>query len=110
MVGTAPRKQAGERKSLTRLETVRQVFFAFTNRMDAYDYKTSIGLVTFGSEVTVACAVTPFFDSFREKIDGVGATGDTKLYDAIALRPTSSRRSARATPAASTSACSLRRR
>ena len=85
VVGTAPRKQAGERKSLTRLETVRQVFFAFTNRMDAYDYKTSIGLVTFGSEVTVACAVTPFFDSFREKIDGVGATGDTKLYDAIAL-------------------------
>ena len=85
VVGFKPAKQAEERKSLTRLETVRQVFFAFTNRMDAYDYKTSIGLVTFGSLVQVACAVTPIFDTFRETIDGVDTTGDTKLYDAIAL-------------------------
>ena len=77
-LSAAERRRSGA--ALSRLETVKQVFFAFGNRMKAYNYATDVGLVSFGSEVTVACAITPFFDLFREKVDDARASGDTKLY------------------------------
>ena len=49
----------------------------------AYNYATEIGLVTFGSEVNVPCALTPFFEEFKDRIEAVTAEGDTRLFDAL---------------------------
>jgi hypothetical protein len=74
-----------ESRRLTRLDTVKQLFHAFTGRMEAYDLRNQIGLVLFGSEASCACEITPFFEPFKKQVDAAHARGDTALYDALDL-------------------------
>lgn len=70
---------------LTRLTTVKQLFHAFINRSQAYDFPVQLGLITFSSEVKYVCPLTALYDEFRDHIDDVEGRGDTKLYDALNL-------------------------
>jgi ubiquitin-protein ligase len=80
---SGPHKSETSRKHLTRLETCKQLFHAFINRSLAYDYPIEIGLLEFGTKVSVTCPFTPMYETFRDKIDSVEADGDTALYDAL---------------------------
>jgi ubiquitin-protein ligase len=71
------------KRRLSRMSTVKQLFHAFINRSVAYDYPNQIGLMLFGSEVSLVCPLTPLFEQFREHVDDVQESGDTKLYDAL---------------------------
>eukprot|EP01116_Phalansterium_solitarium_P023797 TRINITY_DN851_c0_g1_i5.p2 TRINITY_DN851_c0_g1~~TRINITY_DN851_c0_g1_i5.p2 ORF type:complete len:522 (-),score=161.57 TRINITY_DN851_c0_g1_i5:965-2530(-) len=77
------RNGSGTKQRMTRLEIVKQLFNAFVNRSQAYNYPTRIGLILFGSTVNEVCKVTPLFEKFRDHIDSVNARGDTRMYDAI---------------------------
>jgi len=72
-----------ERRYLSRLEAVKQLFHAFINRSQAYDYPNEIGLLLFGSETKLVCPLSPVFEDFRDKVDEAHTSGDTRLYDAI---------------------------
>jgi hypothetical protein len=68
---------------MNRLHTVQQVFHALINRTLANDLANHIGLITFGTEVTYTCPLTPLYESFREHVDAVTTDGDTCLWDAL---------------------------
>jgi ubiquitin-protein ligase len=72
-----------ERRELCRIECVKQLFHAFVNRSQAYDYCNEIGLALFGDEVQVVCPISPVFEDFRERVDAAITSGDTRLYDAV---------------------------
>eukprot|EP01121_Diplochlamys_sp_Union-15-3_P015501 TRINITY_DN5139_c0_g2_i3.p1 TRINITY_DN5139_c0_g2~~TRINITY_DN5139_c0_g2_i3.p1 ORF type:complete len:704 (+),score=145.45 TRINITY_DN5139_c0_g2_i3:728-2839(+) len=74
---------AEEDNKLSRLQTVQQLFNAFINRSQAYDYPNQIGLILFGSEVEYVCPITPLFEVFRDHIENADARGETKLWDAV---------------------------
>jgi len=78
-----PKDAVRESRYLSRMQCVKQLFLAFANRCQAYNYATEIGLVTFGSDVQTPCPITPHFEAFKEHVQDVKATGDTKLYDAL---------------------------
>ncbi len=69
--------------SLSRLEIVKQLFHAFINRSQAYDYPIHIGLQTFATDIELRCPMTPFYENFRDTIDEVEAKGDTALFQCI---------------------------
>lgn len=79
--GPRDRKKVDPR--LTRLETVKQLFHAFINRSQAYDYPNHIGLILFNNRCKLACPLTPLFEVFRDHIDKAYANGGTNLYGAI---------------------------
>lgn len=79
--GPRDRKKVDPR--LTRLETVKQLFHAFINRSQAYDYPHQIGLILFNNKVKQACPLTPLFEVFRDHVDKAYADGGTNLYGAI---------------------------
>lgn len=72
-------------RSLTRLAVSKQVFGAFINRLIAYNYPTMVGLVSFGSSTSIAQPLTATIENFRHAIDRLEASGDTSLWDALAL-------------------------
>lgn len=78
-------KQKYKSKKLSRLDTVKQLFHAYTSRTEAYDLANQIGLILFGSSATCECEITPFFEHFKSKVDGATANGDTACYDALNL-------------------------
>eukprot|EP00118_Oscarella_pearsei_P023373 m.279389 g.279389 ORF g.279389 m.279389 type:complete len:667 (+) comp40623_c0_seq3:1198-3198(+) len=69
--------------SMSRISAVKQLFHAFANRSMAYNYPHVIGLTLFGSTVSVVSEVSELFESFKENVDVVVASGRTKLYDAV---------------------------
>eukprot|EP00930_Biecheleria_cincta_P063472 TRINITY_DN4900_c1_g1_i1.p1 TRINITY_DN4900_c1_g1~~TRINITY_DN4900_c1_g1_i1.p1 ORF type:complete len:1840 (+),score=271.72 TRINITY_DN4900_c1_g1_i1:43-5562(+) len=75
--------EPSERRHLTRIEIVKQLFGTFINRSQAYDYPNEIGLMLFGDETTMACPISPLFEDFRDKVDDAQTSGDTRLYDAV---------------------------
>lgn len=77
------KKDHEERANLNRLDTCKQLFGAFLNRAISYDMPKHVGLILFGSDIEHTCKLTPFYESFRKKIDRASACGDTKLYDAL---------------------------
>jgi len=76
---------------LSRMSVVKQLFHAFINRSQAYDFANHIGLILFGSRVDLACGLTPLYERFRNRIDEVEEEGDTKLWHAINLGATTLR-------------------
>eukprot|EP01114_Cavostelium_apophysatum_P017000 TRINITY_DN4954_c0_g2_i1.p1 TRINITY_DN4954_c0_g2~~TRINITY_DN4954_c0_g2_i1.p1 ORF type:complete len:1204 (-),score=253.03 TRINITY_DN4954_c0_g2_i1:310-3393(-) len=71
-------------KKLSRIDIVRQLFHAFINRSQAYNYPTQIGLTLFSTNVREVCKITPLFEVFRDHIEKMYTSGDTCLYDAAA--------------------------
>jgi Mg-chelatase subunit ChlD len=65
-------------------QATQQLFHALVNRAQAYDYANQLGLICFGSEVSRTCELTPLYERFRDRVDGMRTDGDTKLWDAIA--------------------------
>ena len=53
------------------------------DRSQGHDLRCEMGLVTFDSDVTVACALTPLYEKFREKVNETYPHGDTACYDAL---------------------------
>eukprot|EP00666_Eupelagonemidae_sp_cell4sb_P007626 gene7626-20180_t len=73
-----------EAGGLTRLDVVKQLFFAFANRTMSYDLHHVIGLVLFSSTTEVRCPLTEVFEGFRGEVDKLTATQEgTKLWDAL---------------------------
>lgn len=72
-------------RRLTRLAVSKQIFGAFINRLIAYNYPTVIGLVSIGTSASLAQPLTEIIDNFRHTIDTFEASGDTSLWDALAL-------------------------
>lgn len=68
---------------LTRIQTVKQLFHAYINRSQAYNYANHIGLMLFGTNVDYTCKITPLFEVFRDEIEESSAQGETALYDAL---------------------------
>ena len=76
----------GAASCLTRVETVKQLFHAFSNRSQAYAFRHSVGLMKFGSfdeTPTFDCNITDLFESFKEEVDEAEARGKTFLWDAL---------------------------
>ncbi|KAF7502960.1 hypothetical protein GJ744_004774 [Endocarpon pusillum] len=72
-------------RRLTRLAVSKQVFGAFINRMIAYHYPTVIGLVSFGTSPSLSQPLTGIIENFRHAVDTLKPSGDTSLWDALAL-------------------------
>eukprot|EP01046_Picozoa_sp_COSAG06_P034093 COSAG06_NODE_3539_length_5209_cov_18.158513_5_plen_207_part_00 len=76
----------GHDRCLTRLDTVKQLFHAFSNRSQAYAFNHSIGLITFGSfssTQTFDCEITDLFERFKDDVDQAEGKGRTYLWDAL---------------------------
>lgn len=58
---------------------------ALINRTLAYNYKTHVGLVTFATTPNMTTDISHVIENFRRAIDDMHATGDTALWDALAL-------------------------
>lgn len=69
------------RKTLSRLEVLKQMFDAFVNRVLAYNFQTHIGLVTFGTTATLSQTITHAIENFRHQLSNTSAEGDTALWD-----------------------------
>lgn len=67
------------------MAVTKQVFSAFINRLIAYNFPTSVGLVTFGTEAEISQKLTDVVENFRQAVDKMEAKGDTALWDAIDL-------------------------
>lgn len=67
----------------SRMEIVKKLFDSFINRSIAYAFNNSIGLLTFNNEIKLECEITPFYETFREKMSKINEDGNTRLYDAI---------------------------
>jgi ubiquitin-protein ligase/uncharacterized protein YegL len=72
-----------EKSYLTRIQTVKQLFHAYINRSQAYNYGSRIALMLFADESELACDFTSSLETFRHKVDRVEARGDTNLFEAI---------------------------
>lgn len=70
---------------LTRLDVLKQMFEAYINRTTAYGYKTHMGLVTFDTAASVKTSLTHVVENFRRSTSTMAASGDTSLWDALAL-------------------------
>ena len=76
----------GSAKAMTRLDTVKQFFHAFSNRSQAYSYPHNIGLIKFGSfedAPTFECEITELFDTFKAEVDEAEGRGKTHLWDGM---------------------------
>jgi uncharacterized protein YegL len=73
------------KRSLSRLQVSKQLFEALINRIIAYSYKTHIGLVTFHSTAQVSQSITHVVENFRRSVESMKTTGDTALWDGLAL-------------------------
>lgn len=74
-----------KRVVLSRLDVLKQMFEALINRLLAYNYKTHVGLVTVASEASLKMPVSHVIENFRRATNGMAASGDTALFDALAL-------------------------
>jgi ubiquitin-protein ligase len=72
-------------KTLSRMDVLKQMFDAYTNRLLAYGYQTHRGLVTFRSTPTLTQSITHAIENFRHQLNSSNASGDTALWDAITL-------------------------
>jgi ubiquitin-protein ligase/Mg-chelatase subunit ChlD len=82
---TSESKREEKLRRLTRLDVSKQVFGAFINQLIAYDFPTMIGLVSFGTSPSLAQPLTAIIENFRHAVDTMKPSGDTSLWDALAL-------------------------
>jgi len=71
--------------AISKLSVLKQMFDQFVNRILAYDYRTHIGLITFNSAARVAQPLTHIVEDFRSTVNQLDHSGDTALWDALAL-------------------------
>ncbi|KAE8873449.1 hypothetical protein PTNB73_00081 [Pyrenophora teres f. teres] len=77
---------ASKQKShMTRLDVLKQMFDAYINRLLAYNFHSHVGLVTFSTKALVAQKITNAVENFRHKLNNLKASGDTAIWDSIAL-------------------------
>ncbi|KAG9665122.1 hypothetical protein KCU95_g2581, partial [Aureobasidium melanogenum] len=76
------------KRSLSRLQVLKQMFEAMINRLIAYSYKTHVGLVTFDSTAKVSQSITHVIENFRRSMEKMYASGDTALWDGLKLAQT----------------------
>jgi len=74
-----------KRVSLTRLDVVKQMFDAYINRLLAYNFQTHLGLITFSTRPSLSQEITHAVEEFRHKLNNMKASGDTAIWDSIAL-------------------------
>ncbi|KAI4936692.1 hypothetical protein J4E86_011309 [Alternaria arbusti] len=74
-----------KRVSLTRLDVVKQMFDAYINRLLAYNFQTHLGLITFSTRPSLSQEITHAVEEFRHKLNNLKASGDTAIWDSIAL-------------------------
>ncbi|QTF49735.1 RING-finger-containing E3 ubiquitin ligase [Acanthamoeba polyphaga mimivirus] len=68
---------------LSRLDVVKKLFDAYINRSIAYSFNTAIGLMSFSDKSVLECAISPFYESFREKVNELDTSGATALYECL---------------------------
>jgi hypothetical protein len=78
-LGGPPSRSAHERKTLSRLDVLKQMFDAFINRLLAYNLQTHVGLVTFGTSASLSQGITHAVEDFRHHLNNMRATGDTAV-------------------------------
>ncbi|KAF7673903.1 hypothetical protein GT037_007669 [Alternaria burnsii] len=83
-LGGSPRSSK-KRDTLSRLDVLKQMFDAYVNRLLAYNFQTHLGLVTFSNKSSLSQKITNAFEQFRHKLNKVKASGDTAIWDSIAL-------------------------
>jgi len=71
--------------SLSRLQVLKQMFEALITRVLAYSFSTHVGLTTFNTEAKTTQSLTHVIENFRRSVEGMHATGDTVLWDALSL-------------------------
>ncbi|KAL1608137.1 hypothetical protein SLS60_003076 [Paraconiothyrium brasiliense] len=74
-----------KRKSLSRMDVLKQMFDAFVNRLLAYGYPSHLGLVTFRTTASLTQKITHAIENFRHELNSIRASGDTALWDALSL-------------------------
>jgi len=79
------KKKVGNNKHnyLTRLDVVKKLFDSFINRSIAYSFNTAIGLISFSDASKVECEISPYYESFRDNINGLKAYGATALFGSL---------------------------
>lgn len=70
-------------RPLSRMDTVKHLFNAFSNRSMAYDLPHVVGLTSFHSSVDQEHPLTEAFEAFQESVQASEAGGTTVLYDAL---------------------------
>ncbi|CAE8612643.1 unnamed protein product [Polarella glacialis] len=75
----------GGPQAISRMDAVKAMFYSFRNRLQAYSSPIELGLVTFSSTATTACAITPLLENFIQKVDRIHPDGNTALYDAVGM-------------------------
>jgi len=68
---------------MSRIETTKRLFHTFINRLQTYNVPNQLGLVLFSDEVKRVCDMTRIYEKFREHVDRIHASGDTRLWDAL---------------------------
>jgi ubiquitin-protein ligase len=81
-MGMAP---GSRRQGITRLDVLKQMFDQFVNRILAYEYRTHLGLITFNTTAELKLPLTHIVENFRSTVNSLRSSGDTSLWDAIAL-------------------------
>jgi hypothetical protein len=79
------RSTSGNRATLSRLDVLKQMFDAYVNRLLAYNFQTHLGLVSFSTKSSVVQKITQAVENFRHKLNNMEASGDTAIWDSIAL-------------------------
>lgn len=77
--------QKKESVKLTRLDVLKQMFEALINRLIAYNFNSHCGLISFAETATVAQPISHVLENFRKAVSRLHASGDTALWDALAL-------------------------
>jgi uncharacterized protein YegL len=78
-------RSSKKRDTLSRLDVLKQMFDAYVNRLLAYNFQTHLGLVTFSTKSSVFQKITNAIEQFRHKLNNMNASGDTAIWDSIAL-------------------------
>ena len=84
-IGGKSKSDGKKQRNLSRLDVLKTMFDAFVNRLLAYNFQTHMGLITFQSSPSIAQSVTHAVENFRQKVNHMRASGDTALWDALAL-------------------------
>ncbi|KAK3291654.1 uncharacterized protein B0H64DRAFT_409684 [Chaetomium fimeti] len=80
-----PSRKGKDRAYSSRLSILKQMFDQFVNRILAYGYSTHLGLIKFDNTAQVAQRLSPVIENFRNTVQELKHTGDTALWNALAL-------------------------
>jgi len=62
-----------------KLDVLKNMFEAFSNRLLAYGFNTHLGLISFKTSATISQVITHAIENFRHKVNVMNALGDTAL-------------------------------